>query len=551
MRSLKKVLGLVGLIMGVAVQGVSAQPVPVADPTDLDPMVAPAENYRPLSLDEAIAVGLQNNLDVQVNRYSPYASELNSEAAWGAYDPVFSGQVGYAGTAIERTSQLEAQPITENSGVIGEAAITAMVPYWGAVLSVAFDSDRSTTNSNITAYSPRYESGLEFSANVPLLQGLIWNEPWTQVKISRLAYGASIDDFSTSVMDTVFSIIGTYWDLVARREKVRVATKSLSTTKALLEQTEVQYQVGVVSKVEVVQAEAGVVNSEYELILARNNYRNTQDDLISAVLGNRLRPETDLLFNPTDDPKYSRVHPVDLNEAVTTAFVNRPELASAQKRIDQREVQLKFAKNQRLPSLDIDFRYRTLGVTGAKNPAEFVIPGLPGGNPKDVCGPQGLSCGGYGDTFGEYFDKDHQVAALAMVSIPLGNIRARKEVSKANIELRKASSQVTRLRQMIIKDVRASARGLLASAQGVEAAERRRVAAEEQLRAETIRLEHGESTPFDVLQRQRDLVDAQSQKIDALRAFRISQAKLQRDEGTILSERNVAIDQVRRLESNR
>ena len=135
-----------------------------------------------------------------------------------------------------------------------------------------------------------------------------------------------------------------------------------------------------------------------------------------------------------------------------------------------------------------------------------------------------------------------------MISIPLGNIRARKEESKARIELRKAGSQVKRLQQMIIKDVRSSARGLLASAQGVEAAERRRVAAEEQLRAETIRLEHGESTPFDVLQRERDLVDAESQKIDALRAFRLSQAKLQRDEGTILSDRNVSIDQVRQLE---
>ena len=79
-------------------------------------------------------------------------------------------------------------------------------------------------------------------------------------------------------------------------------------------------------------------------------------------------------------------------------------------------------------------------------------------------------------------------------------------------------------------------------------AEARRVAAEEQLRAETIRLEHGESTPFEVLQRERDLVDAESQKINALRLYRLSQAKLQRDEGTILSDRNVAIDQVRQLD---
>ncbi|MBW2230726.1 MAG: TolC family protein, partial [Deltaproteobacteria bacterium] len=122
-----------------------------------------------------------------------------------------------------------------------------------------------------------------------------------------------------------------------------------------------------------------------------------------------------------------------------------------------------------------------------------------------------------------------------------------QERQQSRIELRRANSQVTRLRQDIIVSVRRAARGLLAAAQGVQAAERRRVAAAEQLRAETIRLEHGESTPFDVLQRDRDLVEAESQKIEALRAYRISQATLEREQGTILEDRNISIEQVRRL----
>ncbi|MFP6639582.1 MAG: TolC family protein [Myxococcota bacterium] len=510
-----------------------------------DPTGSPSDNYHPLSLDQAIAIGVQNNLDVEVSRYSPYVSELESGAAWGSYDPVFSGQVGYAGASEENTFELDQVAVSKNYSVSGEAGITALVPYWGGSVFVNFDSGRATTNSTIQNYSPEYESGLELGASVPLLRGLVWNEPWTQVKQTHLAYGASIDDFSTSVMDTVFSIIGSYWDLVAQREQVRVATKSLTSTKALLEQTEIQYQVGVVSRVEVVQAEAGVANSEYELIVARNDYRNTQDDLIAKVLGNRLRPTTDLLFQPTDNPEFTRVSPVDLEKAVTAAFQNRPELAAAQKRIEQQEVQLKFAKNQRLPKLDIDFRYRTLGITGDKNNSAKAFFG---GAPKECgTGPDDLVCGDYGDTFHEYWDNNHEISAMGIISIPLGNTRARKQVSQARLELRKANSQVTRLRQIIIKDVRASSRGLLAAAQGVEAAERRRVAAAEQLRAETIRLEYGESTPFDVLQRERDLVDAQSQKIDALRAFRISQAKLERDQGTILEARNVSIQGVRAL----
>ena len=545
-----KTIVILYLSIAVAIAQISAAQEAAESPSaPTAPTGDPSDNYHPLSLDQAIAIGLQNNLDVEVNRYSPYASELDSQAAWGAYDPVFNGQVGYVGLDQENTFSLSDQLISRNSAVSGEAGITALVPYWGGTLFVNFDSDRATTNDSLTSYSPRYESGLEFGATVPLLRGLIWNEPWTQVKMTHLAYGASIDDFSTSVMDTVFSIIGSYWDLVARREQVRVATKSLVSTKALLEQTKIQYQVGVISRVEVVQAEAGVANSEYDLIVARNDYRNTQDDLIAKVLGNRLRPDTELLFDPIDDPEYTRVSPVDLNAAVGAAFEKRPELAAAQKRIEQREVQLKFARNQRLPKLDVDFRYRTLGITGRKSPAlkPFTAPDGTPLAPEKECGFN-LDCGGYGTTFDGYYDQDHEVAAMGIISIPLGNTRARKEESKARIDLRKANSEVTRLRQIIIKDLRASARGLLAAAQGVEAAERRRVAAAEQLRAETIRLEYGESTPFDVLQRERDLVDAESQKIGALRAFRISQAKLERDQGTILEARNVAIEHVRTLD---
>jgi outer membrane protein TolC len=342
-------------------------------------------------------------------------------------------------------------------------------------------------------------------------------------------------------MDTVLVIINSYWDLVATQEQVRVAEKSLESTQALLEQTRVQYEVGVVSKVEVIQAEAGVANSEFNLIVSRNDYMNAQDRLIADVLGRRLQADTTLRFNPTDNPPYMGVDPIDVGQAVQTAFENRPELDSADKRIQQGEVALRFAKNQRLPRFDVNFEYRTGGTKGAVKDSIFSdFPGY----------TDPTNTGGFGGTFDYYYQGrgPRELSALGIISIPLGNTTARKNVSRARIELRQAETQITQLEQSIIVSVRRSARGLLASAQGVEAAERRRIAAAEQLRAEKIRLEHGESTPFDVLQRERDLVDAESQKIGALQAFRVSQATLQREEGTILEDRNVVIEQVRTLD---
>jgi outer membrane protein TolC len=78
--------------------------------------------------------------------------------------------------------------------------------------------------------------------------------------------------------------------------------------------------------------------------------------------------------------------------------------------------------------------------------------------------------------------------------------------------------------------------------QGIEAAERRRIAAAEQHRAEQIRLEHGESTPFDVLQREEDLVEAESQKIGALRIYHASEVALDRAQGTLLEDRGIEVE---------
>src|SRR4029453_2409478 len=134
-----------------------------------------------------------------------------------------------------------------------------------------------------------------------------------------------------------------------------------------------------------------------------------------------------------------------------------------------------------------------------------------------------------------------------VLSFPLGNVTARAEAQRAALELRKARTEVLRLEQSIVLEVRDAVRNMLSAQEGIEAAERRRLAAAEQFRAESIRLEHGESTPFDVLLRENDLVDAESQKIAALQIYRDSLAALDRAPGTILRDQNVLVEEARAL----
>ena len=61
----------------------------IAQPADA------AEEGLSLSLTEAIRLGLENNLKIQVERYSPLISQEDREGAWGSYDPTFDAEFGY------------------------------------------------------------------------------------------------------------------------------------------------------------------------------------------------------------------------------------------------------------------------------------------------------------------------------------------------------------------------------------------------------------------------------------------------------------------------
>jgi outer membrane protein TolC len=266
-----------------------------------------------------------------------------------------------------------------------------------------------------------------------------------------------------------------------------------------------------------------------------------------VVLGPNLTPDSRLEIRPTDRPE--RLHQLlgtlvvpDVDEAAELAFQNRPELAIARKTIEQNEINLQFARNQRLPQLDVEATVGFGGLSGDCN-SSAIAPPL-GRDCSTVTDPSGGSFGNFSSA-NNFFsgESSYSWGARGLFSIPLGNRQASGRASQADLSLRRSHTQLRRLQQDVVLQVRRAVRDLQSSAEGIEAAERRRIASEEQLRAETIRLEHGESTPFDVLQREDDLVGAESQKIFALQAYRDSITALERAQGTILRNHNIVVEQ--------
>jgi outer membrane protein TolC len=556
-------LGPLGLISTLVLGVASPAPADDADaaqaevdtppaPAAVDPGAPPAERTASgptlhgdlaLSLEDALRMGLENNLDVEVVRYSPYIAYEDVEQAWGAYDPELFADFAYQNIQLENSFQITGQTLSKQKQWAGQGGFRGIVPLLGSSYLLSYDSGQFETNSRVEALSPQYETSFNLGLTQPLLRNLIWNQPWFQVRTSRIVYDASLDQFRKDVMDVVQRIQNLYWNLIASEDQVRVAEKSLETATALLDQTKTQYEVGVVSRVEVVEAEAGVAQRDFELIRAQNRYRNAQDDLIDAVLGTGLTADSTLQIQPTDRPDDYIPFAIDPEAAVAIAFEQRPEIALVDKEIEQRDISLRFAKNQRLPSLDARVSWGNQGLAGSQNPDAV---DFQSGNPL----PPGTIPSRPWDSSMDRFLTDNaaeQFVAGALFSIPIPNTQARHRVSQAALELRRANSQKRRLEQSIILEIRTAIRNLSDSQKGIEAARRATVAAAEQLRAEKIRLEYGESTPFDVLLRESDLVSAESEQINAFQVYRTSATGLDRAQGTILRNNNISIDAVRAL----
>jgi outer membrane protein TolC len=493
-----------------------------------------------LALQDAIAMSIENNLDVQIARYDPLISDETATAAWGYYDPRSFASYLYSHSEIPVASVLQESRILLSKEHSGTAGISGWVPKLGWQYEIGYNAASLESNSSIQELSPEYTQGIVGSVTLPLLKDFLWSEPWLIVKTTGIDAESSLDEFRGTLMDNVQNVENAYWNLVATKENLRVANKSLESNLTLLDQTRAQYDVGVVSRVEVVEAEAGVAERDFDRIVAENLYRGAQDALIDLVLGPNLTPDSTLEIVPTSDPDVVQYN-VDPDTATAKAFENRPEIAVARLDVDRADVTRKFARNQMLPQVDAVGSYGYNGLAGRTSPTPDIF-----GQPRQPIPGIGRH---FGDADDDFFSAGgaRSWTAGGVFSIPLGDVTARAEARRADLELRRAHTQVRRVEQSIVLEVRDAIRNMLSAQEGIEAAERRRLAAAEQFRAEGIRLEHGESTPFDVLQRERDLVDAESEKIAALRAYRVSLAALDRAQGTILRDRNVLLEDARTL----
>jgi outer membrane protein len=385
-----------------------------------------------LSIDDAVALALENNLDMGIARYTlniadsdvlraksganilgvPFGVVQNtpgggvgglggtvgsgiggtSVAAGGigagtnglvsstlgignpitSFDPILTGTLQWDHSNAIASSVFTGVPVlAQNTQTYNFSYIQGLQS--GTNLSIGFNNNRVTTNGPFTTYSPLINTNFQFRVTQHLLQGLGFLSNTRFIRIAKNNREISDVAFRLQTITTVDQIENMYWDLVYAYENVRVQQESLAFAQKTLSDTQKQVQIGSLAPIETVRAQSTVAADQQNLITAQNNLQ-LQQLLMKNALSRSLQDPVlaDAEVIPTSTMQLPEQEPVvPTEDLVNDALSHRAELAESRIDLTNREINNKAVRNAQLPSLDLFAYYGGSGLAGAQNPTNL------------------------------------------------------------------------------------------------------------------------------------------------------------------------------------
>lgn len=467
-----------------------------------------------LTLREATEQALRHNLALEIARYSPLAAEQSIESAWGAFDWVAHGNATRSSSAQPTSSLLQSSESERMDVTLGMRQITPL----GISYDLFGTLDRSENNLSFSTLNPSYSSSLGMTVTVPTLRGFGLDAAYSTVVIARTNHAISERDFELALIDTVYNVEKTYWDLVFAQEDLKVKERSLEVAQTLLRNNRERFDAGLVARIEVTRAEADLASREEAILVAENVSNNAMDRIRQLTDPARIRTRgEDLPIVPADRPVRAAA-PLDEAAAVERgledAVALRSDLSKVKLQQEAQERALEQAGDAMLPQLDVVASARYLGLG-----AHFSDP-----------------------LFDETFNKDTHSWSLGVVlEIPLGNWRAGAEWIRAELERRRLELQLRQLQDQIILDLRQAARTIKNAEKRIDAGIKSVTAARENYEAEEARRLAGDATSFEVLAALEGHTSAQSAELRARLDYAVATLDLDKASGTIPRKRGIVL----------
>jgi outer membrane protein TolC len=533
---------------------------------DLDQLIK--DGKLQLSLQDAVALALQNNLDITVQRWVTYqadAAVLGAKAGPGfvsangpfvSFDPVLTSTFAWSRTTFPVNNPfLSGGGFTTsaltNQSTVGNVGYSQAFPT-GTSFAVSLNNNRQSSTSGSNFLNPSVSSNLALQFSQPLLNGFGFTPNLRFLRVARNNRKIADLAFEQQLILTVTAVENQYYELVFAIEDVGVKEKSLALNQKLYNDNKRQVEIGTLAPIEITRAEAEVASARGDLITAQTLALQQATLLKSLIFRNIMDPkvaEVDIV--PTDQPdKNVEVPAISLQDAVAEAATKRPDVRQAIISLDSSKITVRATRNALLPSLNLNAQYGTAGLGGNQTPIitsstmfthgsspivdsnnnPVTVPGVVGmvfpSVPVTTTGP--VIPGGLSDALSQVFQSNFPNYSVSLnLNFTIRNRSAQATNITALLAERQSEALLLRVRNAVAVDVRNTQIALTQDKAVVAADIRARILAEETLDAEQKKFRLGASTIFLVIQAQRDLATSRSNEVRAL--VNLSEAKVNFD----------------------
>lgn len=478
-----------------------------------------------LTLEEAIKIALQNNLQIKIEEKNLKTFENNIKASKGIFDPMLSIDFQSSYSKSPTAWQLQGADIFESKRRSFNLGISQYLPT-GGTLTFDWTNLRNESNSRFYYINPSYNSSFGFTLTQPILKNFGLEIAKKQEIKAIYNFNSSLSNFKSKIETKIKEVEEAYWDLYFYYNDLKVKEEALNLAKEFYAITKRRIEVGLEAPLNIHSAEAGVATREEAIIQSKGLYKMAQD---------RLRQLLHLEKEKWDEELYIISEPlieeIKLEEnPYEIALKNRKEIKSLEWQKELLNFSIKEAKNSMLPSLDFIASYGFSGLGGTyiiRDTSGNIIEIIPGG---------------WSDALEQIKSFDYPAWTLALsFKYPIGNRTLKENLKNAEISLETLKLEEEQLKELIYLEVRQALRNLEEAKKSLEASKVSRILAEKNLEAERKRYENGLSTNYQLLLVQKDLSEAKSREILAKVAYKKAEVNYFYKLGILLEKNNISI----------
>lgn len=473
-----------------------------------------------LRLEDYLRLVAEKNETLQAQMLEVEASRYKARGQWGVFEPAATASVTREANTRQNNTEEQAaqsgQPVFSERNTIYDTAIEAFVPTGGKIHMGFTESDLfnnvnpvpflSSTNN---VFTRQYQSFAGVSFTQPLLKNAGDTVVMANIRLAAMDSDIAFQQYRRQLMLAISQAEAAYWNLYFAQEQLSFFKQSVSLADTILSDSRQRLKAGRASELDVMEAQSGLGLRQSKQNEALQNFYDAlgQVQTLSGIAPQehgRVIRAMDIPPAEITTPAYAQVY--------QRAFDLNPDYLIQQRKVDQEQVRLGVARNQRLPELNFKGAY-------------------------------GLN--GLGATPGESLDflQSQNFASWSLgfeLRIPLGGgIKERNEFKAAKLTLQEAVANLSSIQTQIANALDAGIRKTRKWQESIQSYQSVIDFNESLLKTEVARLNAGTVEPRKVLEVEADLFDARQSFAEALVQRQRALLALQLAEGTILQSRDL------------